>query len=123
MTAPVVCPAPAPDVRRPCHSHTPQSGHVLNVTEHRAMTYVRARQVRAIISKCGPDRAGAATVDYLGLPFVPGCDLPGWSTYKTLYEAGVVILRQDDPRFPYDYIVEPNPDHPLNHCHGEECNE
>jgi hypothetical protein len=84
------------------------------------MTYVRQRQVRAVISKCGPDRAVAATVDYVDMPYVPGCNLPTWDTYKALYQAGVVILRQDDPRFPYDYIVEPHPGHPLNHCHDEE---
>lgn len=103
------------DKRLPLHRHDPDSAYVLSATQHKALGYVRRGAVHILIAACGPDDAERASVDHHDRPYwVREQELPHWNTYKALYLHGVINLRQRDPRFPYDYVAEPNTAHPIN---------
>lgn len=105
------------DRRKPCHSHKPRPAYRLSGRQADAMFYVRnaAVKVRVLMPPCGPDESVSASVMHSGVPYwVRRQQLPTWRTYKALYKAGVVRLVCPNPDYPYDYVVEPHPDHPLN---------
>lgn len=102
-----------PEQRRPCHEHEPRP-HLLSHTQHQALGHIRTGCVRVLISACGPDSAVGASVHHPDAAFHVRTGLPGWQTYKVLYQAGVVVLRRTDEKYPYDYRIELNPAHPIN---------
>jgi hypothetical protein len=104
---------PTPEQRRPCHAHEPDPTFTPTDEQQEALRQVRTGGVHALISACGPDHAVGASVNYL-YSFTLGVGLPLWDSYKVLYQAGVVILVQEDPRYPYAYEVRLHPNHPLN---------
>jgi|SRR5690349_2508720 len=106
---------PTAELRRPCHSHPVNPTYELSDVQRRALGYARQGAVRVLISACGPDASTRATVEHVGTPYwVRARSLPQWLTYKSLYKAGVVLIVRDDTRYPYDYKIVPNPEHPIN---------